>query len=144
MADLNPSPRPISAPTSPPAILIVDDDPVLRASLAALLGCHGYETVEAADGRQGLELLQQGSHHFAAALIDQSMPLMSGLELYDLIRRHNPHLPVILLSGYSVADLLATHATASDHYFACLEKPTSLQLLTDTVRRLTTPRVDPH
>lgn len=117
-------------------LLVVDDDAVLRASLAALLGCQDFSVVEAADARQAEAILHASPHKFAAVLIDHFMPECTGMELYHILRQTYPHLPILLLSGYAAEDVLASREGDADARLACLEKPVTLQQLTDTLQRL--------
>jgi CheY-like chemotaxis protein len=120
-----------------PNILVVDDDPVLRASLAALLSCNGYCVVDAASGRQAVAIIKAAPDQFVAAIVDQAMPEMTGIELYSILRAHNPRLPIVMLSGYAAEDVLRPiRGDNVDPFLVCLEKPTGVQLLSDTLRRL--------
>lgn len=78
-------------------VLLVDDHAGLRAGLVRLIhGVGGYRVVEAADGAQALERLAEGG--LDVAIIDMSMPGMSGFELIEAIRRQGLALPVLMLS----------------------------------------------
>jgi DNA-binding NarL/FixJ family response regulator len=78
-------------------VLLVDDHAGLRAGLVRLIhGVGGYRVVEAADGAQALERLAEGG--LDVAIIDMSMPGMSGFELIESIRRQGLALPVLMLS----------------------------------------------
>jgi CheY-like chemotaxis protein len=79
-------------------ILIVDDDPTIRAAMGMLLAMSGYWVSEAANGAEALELLDQyGSD---ALVTDLRMPLVSGLSLCHRLRARpdTAHLPVIVFS----------------------------------------------
>ena len=69
----------------PPGVraLVVDDEPAVRNALAAVLGRNGVQVVEAADGAQGLTLLQATTEAFDVVLIDLSMPRVGGDEVQD-------------------------------------------------------------
>lgn len=84
---------------------MVDDDPLVLASTAAMLEDLGHAAVEAASGRQALEILRAGAK-VDLVLTDQAMPGITGLQLAAELRRLHPGLPVLLASGYAdVADL---------------------------------------
>lgn len=84
-------------PRGPVQVLLVDDHAGLRAGLVRLIhGVGGYRVVEAADGAQALERLAEGG--LDVAIIDMSMPGMSGFELIESIRRQGLALPVLMLS----------------------------------------------
>mgnify|MGYP000190006636 CR=1 FL=1 len=85
-------------------ILIVDDQEMMRDSLAATLAREGHEVVAAPDGPAALGRL--GSGRFDLMISDLKMPRMSGIELLQEARRIRPDMPVVLMTAF------ATVATA--------------------------------
>ncbi len=83
-------------------VLIVDDNPNMSSLLADMLEVFDYPTVRAADGQQALNELER--QDFAMVITDMRMPNMSGLELLKKVKSKHPKLPVVLISGYSVAE----------------------------------------
>ncbi|MCC7386450.1 MAG: response regulator [Deltaproteobacteria bacterium] len=81
--------------------LVVDDEPLVRRSIASQLGHLGYEAVTAEGGAEALALLRQDPAAFTAVVLDLMMPGMSGKQVLLAIREIAPGLPVILCSGYS-------------------------------------------
>jgi CheY-like chemotaxis protein len=88
--------------TPPATILIVDDEPEVRSVVAEFLEDFGYHVVQAAGGKQALGRLRDNPA-VQLMITDIRMPEMSGIELADLATARNPHLKVILISGYFVA-----------------------------------------
>ena len=78
-------------------VLIVDDDPDIRASLGVVLRAAGYETLTAADGAQGLACIY--AEHIDVLVIDVFMPERDGIETIAEVRRECPRLKVIAMSG---------------------------------------------
>jgi two-component system alkaline phosphatase synthesis response regulator PhoP len=78
-------------------ILIIDDDRVLRQTLAAALEAERYEVGEAADGREGLNKALQGSYDLV--VLDVVMPALGGLEVCRKLREAGRQIPVIIMSG---------------------------------------------
>ncbi len=78
-------------------LLIVDDDPDFRASLARRFLRRGYRTEQAADANEALALLER--RQFDVAILDMVMPGMSGLELLKLLKQANPDCEAIMLTG---------------------------------------------
>src|SRR5262249_50651472 len=64
-----------------PVIMIVDDDDAIREGICELLQCNGYAVVQAANGRQALDLLEESAELPSMLLLDLSMPVMDGWEL---------------------------------------------------------------
>ena len=83
-------------------ILIVDDEPKLRALLAMALSAEGLETREADSAEAALEALARGDD-FSALITDVRMPGMSGLELVKRVRQERPHLECIVMTAYADA-----------------------------------------
>jgi len=78
-------------------ILIIDDDRVLRQTLAVALQTEGYGVAEAADGREGLDKALKGS--FDLVVLDVVMPSLGGLEVCRKLREAGRQIPVIVMSG---------------------------------------------
>ncbi|HZF76261.1 MAG TPA: response regulator [Acetobacteraceae bacterium] len=103
-AEASPSPPPaVQAPASGPGrsltVLVVDDDPLVLASTAALLEEVGHRTVEAEDGARALERVRAGAL-VDLVITDYGMPGMTGVEFAEELRRLRPGLPVLLATGY--------------------------------------------
>ena len=109
-------------------VLIADDEPNLRLLVCATIESDDYTVVEAADGDEALDLIQQ--HRPEIALLDVQMPGKTGLDLTRAIKR-DPLLAaiyvILLTSKAQEADNVAGRAAGADLY---LTKPFSpLQLL---------------
>ncbi len=86
------------------SVLVVDDEEGLRRSLCAFLEDMDYGTLEAADGRQGLKMLEAGLPGVEAAIVDLNMPVMDGYAFLAHARELAPDLPTIVLSGVGVVE----------------------------------------
>ncbi|HEY8579805.1 MAG TPA: response regulator [Beijerinckiaceae bacterium] len=99
------TPAEVAAPAPAPserayAVLIVDDDALVRLGTAAMLEDLGHRILEARSGAEALTLLD--AHPDVDLVItDQAMPGMSGLELAKEIRDQMPDMPIILATGYA-------------------------------------------
>ena len=80
--------------------MIVDDNANLRELMSAALRAHGYEVVEAGDGREAVRLVSQQCP--ALILMDIQMPVLDGLEATRLIRsiKELCHMPIVAFSAY--------------------------------------------
>ena len=81
-------------------VLVVDDDPLVVASTAAMLEDVGHVVTEALSGARALDMLKLGTE-VDVVLTDHAMPGMTGVELAGQVRELWPDLPVILASGYA-------------------------------------------
>jgi CheY-like chemotaxis protein len=80
--------------------LLVDDEALVRESIADMLGELGFAVTEASSASQALAFLRQ-SEAVDVVITDHLMPHMTGVELGRAIGREWPGLPVLLVSGYS-------------------------------------------
>ena len=78
-------------------ILIIDDDRVLRQTLAAALEAEGYAAAEASDGREGLNKALKTA--FDLIVLDVVMPALGGLDVCRKLREAGRQVPVIVMSG---------------------------------------------
>lgn len=83
-------------------ILIVEDETVLRESLAELLGDEGYEVLQAGDGKAAYDLVLQ--RPVDLVLSDVRMPQMDGMTLLQNLQKAAPQTPVIMLTAYGTVE----------------------------------------
>lgn len=107
-------------------VLIVDDNEGLREVIRILAQDHGFKAVEAADGLEGMEVLENDSD-FTVGIIDVKMPRMNGIALLEEVRRRHPKLRIVLISGAEVE--LAMHAAHKDPNVVVLPKPFTFEAL---------------
>jgi FixJ family two-component response regulator len=78
-------------------IYVIDDDDAVRDSIRLLLECEGFRVV---DFVSATEFLRQSSQDWHSCILtDMHMPGISGLELIKEIRRRNPTIPIIAMTG---------------------------------------------
>jgi PAS domain S-box-containing protein len=80
-------------------VLLVDDEPLVRASTADMLAEMGYEVVEADSGEAALALAR--GRALDLVVTDHLMPGLSGTDLAGVLAREQPGLPVLIVSGYA-------------------------------------------
>jgi len=85
-----------------PRVLVIDDEPMLRRTLADYLEDMGCETALAANGAEGLEALKD--FQADVALVDLNMPVMDGYAFINAAHSRLPDLPVIVVSGVGTVD----------------------------------------
>jgi DNA-binding NarL/FixJ family response regulator len=117
---------------APISVFLVDDVPELRELIKfGMEDDPGFEVVgEAGDGRSALEGIAETQP--AAVLLDLSMPDMNGLEAILKVRKGDPDVAIVVLSGFS-ADRMSAPAIerGADGY---VEKGTPMQELRETIR----------
>ena len=118
-----------SVPTTPPLILVVDDDPSQRQLLAGFLRQQGFAVAEAPSGSEALAIL--GGRPVALMISDVRMPGMSGLELMRHARERLPTLPVLMVTAF--ADIRDAVGVMRDGALNYLEKPVDLDELRSMV-----------
>ena len=104
-------------------ILVVDDEPSIRESLALLLGSAGYDASTARDGFAALLQLKRTQPDLIVS--DLSMPQMSGYELLSVIRRRFPQILTVAMSGEYQGDVVPIGVIA-DAFFAKGQSPRNL------------------
>jgi two-component system, cell cycle sensor histidine kinase and response regulator CckA len=114
------------------AILLVEDDAVLRELFSAMLGRCGYEVSTAASGSEALAAVHGRCGRFALVVSDVMMPGMGGVELARRLRAEGEAVPILLLSGYGEADL----ASVAGLGVAFAEKPLPPSVLARKVREV--------
>ena len=111
-------------------ILVIDDDPKVRLSIADMLRYKGYQTKTAANGTDGLNLFKENS--LSAVLLDVVMPGKSGLEVLQEMHKQNLGIPIIMVSGHGTIEI-AIKATKMGAY-DFLEKPVDAERLLITLK----------
>jgi two-component system response regulator PilR (NtrC family) len=88
------------------AILVVDDEEVMRDVLQSLLQPAGYSVSLAENSEQALELVKKKS--FGAAIVDVMLPDMSGIELLDELKKLDPELVVLMITAFASVETAIT------------------------------------
>ena len=115
------------------AILMADDEPLVREMVEAGLARHGYSISVVDDGSAAVEAFRAAPGAFALVVLDLMMPTLSGREAFEAIRKLDPHVPVLFASGYSAAQQLPDPLPPRTAFLA---KPYTPRQLTAAIRRL--------
>ena len=118
----------------PPRILVVDDEPMVRALIARALTDEGYEVVAVADGRAALDAARGAEVEFDLIVTNNYMPGLNGSELIARVRQDFPSLPILHIDDISRKRL--EHSLPDD--VPTVYKPFSVVQLRDAVRKLLT------
>ncbi len=107
-------------------VLLVDDEDLLRTTTRRALERAGYRVLEAANGREAVEIFQRESPRLAAIVLDVTMPVMGGAEAFRQMRVHGPPVPVMVSSGYDEQDTAAAFAGEAVEFLQKPYKPSQL------------------
>jgi len=119
------------------AILLVEDDPHLRAVAQRLFEKVGYRVFAAGDGQEGLAAYRAHKAGVDLVITDMVMPKISGMQLYETIRGAEPpdkRVKVLFTSGYPAADF--RQSLAGDPDVAFVTKPWTASELLGQIRQL--------
>ncbi len=120
-------------------LLVVEDEPVVRALVVDLLHGLGYQTIEATDGAQALRILQS-PQRVDLLVTDVGLPLMNGRQVYDAARVTRPDLKVLFMTGY------AENATLANGFLKpgmeMITKPFAMEKLASKVLKMLKPDVN--
>jgi CheY-like chemotaxis protein len=123
-----------------PRVLVVDDDPMVCATIELCLTRNGFEVTVADGGEAGMRALD--ASEFDAMLIDVFMPHLRGFESIRMFHERKPGVPVIAMSGYAFAnaerapDFLRMTLELGAAY--CLRKPFTPEALLTAIHQCTT------
>jgi signal transduction histidine kinase len=114
-------------------VLLVEDEPVLRESMADLLMLWNYKVVKAANGQQALDILS-ANQQVALVLTDVVMPVMGGIGLLKQMRQRKLTTPVVIVTGHPLRDEL--EGLRQLGLTAWLNKPPSTAQLAHTLAQV--------
>ena len=95
-----------------PQFLIVDDEPDMCWALEHILEKHGLKSKKALNGREALQLVER--YRFQLAFLDAKLPDIEGLELAQQIRKLDPGVQMVIVSGYFYKDEIGIQKALAD------------------------------
>jgi PAS domain S-box-containing protein len=117
-------------------ILLVDDEAMVRDFSRDALERHGYRVLLAAEGREAVRIFEENAGKVGLVLLDLTMPVMGGDEAFNLLKSKAGGLKVIVMSGYSEAEVKKMFAGKGVSGF--LQKPFTATRLAEEVRAVLT------
>jgi DNA-binding NtrC family response regulator len=106
---------------SPNRVFVVDEEPVIASTLAAILKQHGYSATFFTSPREALAAARSKAPDLL--ITDVAMPDISGIDLAIQMKAQYPECKVLLFSGQAAAQDLLKDARCQGHNFQLLEKP---------------------
>jgi DNA-binding NtrC family response regulator len=122
-------------------ILVIDDDKFMRKSCTRILAKEGWTVLCAEDGEQGLQEVKNNPDGIDVVLVDQMMPVMSGMEAVEQIHALDPNLPVILMTGSATADTI--QEAMEKGAWHCIPKPFTPNEIRDAIRSAPSKKTTP-
>src|SRR5437899_8198564 len=96
-------------------VLVVDDEPLIRWSIAEALSDYGYSVVEAGTGRAAIEELTRTGDHFSVVVLDLRLPDSDSLSLLTRLHDLAPHAQIIMMTAHGTGEM-AVEAHARGAY----------------------------
>lgn len=118
-------------------VLVVEDDEMIRSLFEDTLVSLGYQVTTASTGARALDLIQ--GQLFDTVLCDIRMPEMDGLEILRQIKRHDPSVEVVMVTGYPAVQTAVEALKLGAYDY--LAKPVRLEELQHVMARLTERRL---
>jgi PAS domain S-box-containing protein len=113
-------------------VLVVEDEAIVRQIVVDVLGDLGYRTLEAANGPDGLKILQSGDS-IDLLVTDIGLPGLNGRQLADAARQLRPSLNVLFMTGYAETSVMAAPLASG---MALITKPFAIDGLRQRVREM--------
>ena len=118
-------------------ILLVDDEQQFLETLAERMRTRGMEVTTATSAKEALKEVAEESYD--AVILDLLMPEIDGIQTLEILKKKNPDIQVILLTGHATVEkgVEAIKLGASDF----LEKPASVEVLTEKIKKASAKRM---
>lgn len=127
------SPRGVAGSSASGIVLVADDEIAVRTVTGRMLESAGYRVLLATDGLDAIEKYRSNAEAVRLALVDLTMPRLSGDDAFRVLRRLRANLPVVLMSGYPEPDVMSRFIGCGLSAF--LQKPFRPLDLLEIVRR---------
>jgi len=102
-------------------ILIVDDEEMVEASMRLMLISEGYKVLTCRNGKEAMKIFSKTWGNIDLVILDMIMPEMDGEETYFSMKKIDPNVKVLLLSGFSMTD--GAKELMDNRALGFLEKP---------------------
>ncbi len=123
-----------SLPTGNETILLVDDEDSIRDFLSEILEEHGYKVINASNGKEGLRKFKEINDKIHLLISDIIMPKMGGQELANELRKLQPDIKILFISGNVNNDFIKEQSPDSNVSF--LHKPFTYDSIMSKIRKI--------
>jgi PAS domain S-box-containing protein len=131
-APRTPARGPSNGPRGAGAILVVEDEPIVRRTTLAALSQYGFEVRAAENGAVAVEMFQAMADQISLVVLDVVMPVMGGEEALGHIKRIRPDVPVVISSGHNDVESIERFNQADVD--GILTKPYTAKQLVETLK----------
>src|ERR1700686_4942095 len=114
-------------------VLVVDDESLVRWSLAETLGASGYEVTEAKDGASAIQAFASLRGGTDVVLLDLRLPDVDDLRILAAMRQLSPEVPVIVMTAFGTPELLNDALRLGA--FAVIDKPFDMSAVSPLIER---------
>jgi CheY-like chemotaxis protein len=115
-------------------ILWVDDEEIALEVWSQMLQKLGYTVLQARYGREALEIFEKRKNKISLVILDMRMPGMNGCEVYDRLKKIQPQVKIILVSGY--IEQYALGEISQRNFNGYIEKPFKLKELSEKIEEV--------
>ena len=120
-------------PASVGSVLVIDDDKAVCNVVSHVLQRFGFSVIVSNSGSEGIEIYEQSGDSISVILLDMTVPGLSGVETFNLLKAKGLHVPVIMTSGLSEQDITSQMQESDCIQF--LKKPYKPQKLVNIVSK---------
>lgn len=124
----------LSEVTGSGTILVVEDEEILRITAEEILEDLGYKVFVAADGNEGIEVFQEHQDEIDLVMLDMIMPVMGGRECFQKLRKIDPLINVLIVSGFSRDNELEQMQKEAEFHY--VNKPYDIVTLSKTISEI--------
>ncbi|MFZ2630395.1 MAG: response regulator [Desulfosalsimonadaceae bacterium] len=115
-------------------LLLVDDDPIVQKTCSDMLTMLGCSVITAMDGRNGVDVYRARQDEIDAVILDVVMPVMSGNEVFDELKKINPEVRVLVSSGFREDSRIDEMLKKGARSF--IQKPYTINALAEEISRI--------
>jgi DNA-binding NtrC family response regulator len=113
-------------------VLVIDDEEMIRNIVKRILKFRGHEAIEAKSGDEALEIVSTSTQNIDYAILDLSMPGLSGAETFKKLREIKRDLKIIIATGFVGSS--ESQQFLDEGAIAILEKPFKMDQLIEIIK----------
>jgi CheY-like chemotaxis protein len=115
-----------------PGILVVDDEDSIVQITKQILIRRNYNVLTAVDGIEAIDIFRIHTGEIDLVILDLTMPIMDGADVYRELKAIRPDIPIVLTSGLNCEETIEAFGVSD--YAGVLQKPVQMTTLLDTVQ----------